>query len=308
MTGNDDIHPILSKIHETIGDLLLTVQEVKGEVQKVHTAITEAADSIRDAIHENIQAQAELKMMEHVVEVQSIVPQIEAENERIGIEEQELDESLDRIAERYERKHEELDEKAASRIRDLGSHIFEVDEREFEDGIESPFTEHVTTAWTSLQAHNVAVEEDRREQVEGRTGDVVADIHEFVQRQEDLVDRIENVRADVGDATSESRRVQLPYYAVTVERGGATETHVVGPSIVEADDDGNAGLRALPGMDDLVSRTELNRARTQALTGGSVRQALAARNVTDDRPLVSYGSAVEGAIPGQIDVAVEGGD
>lgn len=307
MAGNDDLHPILSKIHETLGDILKSTQRLRGEVEKVHTAITEGVDSIRDAIHENIQAQAELKMMERVVEVRSILPQIEAENERIEVEQAELDTQLERIAERYEEKHGELDEKAANRIRDLGSHIFEIDEREFEEGIEEPFAEHVTTAWMSLRSHNDAIGRDRRDRVESTTGDVVTDVHDFVGRQKDLVDRIESVRADLGAPVTEPRRFQLPYYTVTVEVDGATRHHVVGPSVVSTDGETGVALDSLPGVEELISRTELNRTRTETLDGGRVRESLEPR-FADDPPLVSYGGGVEAAVPDHLDVTVEGGD
>ena len=306
MAGNDDLHPILSKIHETLGDVLKSIQRLQGEVEKVRTAITEAAESVRDAIHENIQAQAELKMMERVVEVRSILPRIEAENERIGIEQEELDGQLQRIAERYEEKHDELDEKAASRIRDLGSHIFAIDEQEFQAGIESPFAEHVTTAWMSLRTHNDAVGRDRRERVESTTGDVVTDVHDFVQQQNELVERIESVRTEAIDSVSEPRRLQLPYYTVTVESNGGTRQHVVGPSVVSGDASG-VELEPLPGMDDLLSRTALNGPRTETLDGATIRETLRGR--TDSGPpLVSYTRAVEGALPDRVEVTVEGGE
>lgn len=305
MAGNDDLHPILSNIHETIGDVLKAVQRVKGEVEKVHESVTEAAETIRDAIHESIQAQAELKMMEHVVEVRSILPQIEAENERIDVEQEELDTQLDRIADRYERKHEELDETAADRIRNLGSHIFEIDEEQFEDGIESPFAEHVTTAWMALQAHNDAVERDRRDQVESTTGEVVSEIHEFVQQQNDLVDRIENVRTDVAEPVTEPKTLQLPYYTIEVEVGGTKRTHVVGPSVVDQSSSGT--LRSLPGVDELVSGTAVDRTRTETLDSGTLRSEVEAA-VDDGPPLVSYSGAVESAMPDGLEVAVEGGD
>lgn len=308
MAGNDDLHPILGNIHETLGDVLKSIQRLRGEVEKVHTAVTEAAESIRDAIHENIQAQAELKMMERVVEVRSILPQIEAENERIEIEQEELDRQLDRIAERYEEKHDELDEKAARRIRDLGSHIFEIDEEQFESGIEAPFAEHVTTAWMSLQSHNDVVGRTRRERVESTTGDVVTDVHDFVRQQNELVERIEDTRADLGRSVTEPRRLQLPYYTVTVEVDGRTRRHVVGPSSVMTGEDGGVTLQPLPGVDDLFSDPiELGNTRTESLDRTAVRETLAAR-LDDGPPLVSYAAAVEGALPERVEVAVEGGD
>jgi uncharacterized protein YoxC len=307
MAGNDDLHPILSKIHRTIGDVLKEVQKIKGEVEKIREAVTRGFETVREAIHESIQAQAELKMMEQVAQVREIRPQIRAEHEHIEHEREELDRQLERIADRYDRKHEELDEKAARRVRDLGSHIFEIDEEEFEEGIEAPFAEHVTTVWGALQAQNETVKRDRREQVESTAGDLVGEIREFVDRQHELVDRIQGVRTDVA-SPSEPTTLQVPYYVVTVESGGTTERHVVTPSRI---DDGNGAanvsLQSLPGMERLVSPTELNDPTRAALDSGAVKRSIEPY-LRDDPPLVSYGRAIDGALPDRVEVAMEGGE
>lgn len=307
MAGNDDLHPILSKIHRTIGDVLKEVQKIKGEVEKTREAVTKGFETVREAIHENIQAQAELKMMERVAEVREIKPQIEAEHEHIEHEQEELDRQLDRIAERYGRKHEELDEKAARRIRDLGSHIFRIDEEEFEDGIEKPFAEHVTTVWRALQAQNETVNRDRREEIELTAGETVEDIHEFVDRQRELVDRIRNVRTDIG-RPAESATIQVPYYVVTVESNGTTERHVVPPSRIDGGDGPAAvSLRSLPGMGRVVSPSSLQDPTKRALDRESVRQSLEPY-LQDAPPLLSYGTAVDSSLPERIEVAMEGGE
>lgn len=59
-------------------------------------------------MYDSIEAQAELKLMERLAEVQSLPPQIEAEQERIIKEREEIDEKLNGIFQRYERKHAEL--------------------------------------------------------------------------------------------------------------------------------------------------------------------------------------------------------
>lgn len=307
MAGNDDLHPILKRIHQTLGDILTSVKEIRGDVKKVYTAVTEGAEAIVDAVHDSIQAQAEMKMMERVAEVREIRPQITAEQERIESEQEELNRQLDRIAERYERKHNELDEKAASRIRDVGAHIFELDEEQFEDGIEQPFTEHVTATWQTLQSQNEAVREQRRDRVESTTGEVVGKIHEFVDHQNELVNRIERTRTKFDRSLSDPVTMQVPYYVVTVERDGKTEQRVIRPSQV-ADNDGpvSASLQSLPGMDRLVSHTGFNRGQVESLDGDAVRNQLD-QYISRDKPLLSYGGLIEDTVDDEGEIAVEGG-
>ena len=305
MAGNDDLHPILRSIHETLGDILKQIRSVRGEIGKVRTAITEGVENIRDAIHESIQAQAELKMMERVVEVRSILPQIEAEKERVETEQEELDEQIRRIAERYSEKHEELDEKAANRVRNLGSHIFEIDEEEFEEGIESPFAEHVTTAWSSLQLHNDTIGQNRRDRVKSTAGDVVTEVHDFVRRQEELVDRIDDVRTDIGEDIAEPSRMQVPYYTVTIETDEGTRNHGVVPSeVTTRGEGGNVALDPLPGVEELVSRTELKQTKTETIDKSYLRNEVS-RWVDDDPPLVSYEDGLDMAVPDDLTIAME---
>jgi len=306
MAGNDDLHPILSSIHETLGGILKQIRSVKGEVKKVRTAITEGVESIRDAIHENIQAQAELKMMERMVEVQSLLPQIEAEKERVETEQEELDKQIQRIAERYQEKHDELDEKAASRVRDLGSHIFEIDEEEFEEGIESPFAEHVTTAWSSLQVHNDTIGQNRRDRIESTAGDVVTDIHDFVRQQQYLLDQIDDVRTDIGESIAEPRRIQVPYYTVSVETDQWTRDHVIGPSEVAAGGENEGvALEPLPGVDELVSETGLKQSKTETVDKSRIRSEMR-KWIDDDRPIVSYEESLDMAVSDDLTITLEG--
>lgn len=307
MAGNDDLHPILSNIHSTLGDVLKSIKKVRSEVKKVKEAVTEGTERIIKAIDDSVRAQAEMKMMERVAEVREIKPQITAEQERVMTEQDELDRQLQRIAERYERKHEELDEKAANRIRDLGSHIFEIDEDEFENGIEEPFVDHVTTAWRTLQAQNDTVGRQRRERVESKTGEIVTEIHDFVDQQNELVDRIRRTRTELERSLSEPRTIQIPYYVVTVERDGQTEQHVVAPSRTEsADGPVSVSLESLPGMDRLASRTDLDHTQIEAVNGHTVGQELD-QYIDDDRPLLSYDGLVEETVGDQVEIAIEGG-
>lgn len=308
--ANEDLHPILKKIHKTIGTVAKKIDKLTGEVKKIRTALTEQTETLVDAINDNAQAQMEMKMMEHVVEVQSLLPQIDAERERIEIEQEELDRQLERIADRYEEKHDELDEKAAKRIRDVGAHIFEIDEKEFEEGIETPFVEHVTSAWQSLQVQNDEYGRRRRERVESTAGEVVSDIHNFVDQQEKLVDRIRETRTDAMASVAEPTSIQVPYYVVTTETDGQTERNVVVPSQV-ASTDGHctASLEPLPGMERLISPTELDGVQTSAVQGETIRKAIdpyiQETGIQGSVPSTSYRNAVDSAVSDQLEVAVE---
>lgn len=305
--GNDDLHPILSAIHETVGEILEEVQTVRGEAVKLREAVVEGIEAIQDAIHDSVQAQAELQMMEHVAEVEAIEPQITAEQERIEAEEAELDDRLEQIAERYERRHAELDETAAERVRDLGSHIFEIDEEQFETGIEDPFTDHVTTTWASLQAHNAEVAAERQEAVELATGDVVESVHGFVDQQRQLLDRIAAHRTDLEVDGAAPTQVQVPYYVVEVAVDGRTEEHVVTPSSL-TDGDGATGveLEPLAGIADAIEPTELAAPDREQMAAGSVLDAAAGYR-EDAPPLLSYGDELAKAIADPVAVVDEGG-
>jgi len=256
--ANDDLHKPLKAINQTIARLREDVQSLTGEVKKIRDAVVEAAESIQDAIHENIQAQAELKLMEHVMEVKSVKPQIEAEHEQIRTERAELDERLESINERYAEKHRELDETARERVRDLGSHIFEIDEAEFEDGIERPFTEQVTGAWGFLQEHNETVGDERTTAVRETTGETVQAINDYIDRQERLLDRIDDHRLDADSyalPSDEATTLQAPYYVVTYEQDGVRTRQTVVPSQLSADgtDWCSAALEPLDGAEELMS-------------------------------------------------------
>lgn len=313
MAGNDDLHKPLKAINQTLGRIRENIDRLIGEVEKVHTAITDGVETIRDAIQESIQAQAELKLMEHVMEAKSVKPQIDAEHDQIETEREELDERLESIDDRYQRKHEELDEKAADRVRDLGSHIFAVQEDQFEDGIEMPFTEGVTTTWQTLQSHNDDVREERREQVQGTVGNVVQTIHDFIDRQSELVEDIDSHRIDearIDQTVRESGRLQVPYYVVEYEEDGVAKSQLVAPSHVTSAEDGewsSVQLSSISGASDLLDGVgtprdghpdpTASRDITRNLEAYSASSALGP----------SYVDAVESALPDEVPVTVEGG-
>lgn len=313
MAGNDDLHPLLKSINKSISKLITEVQTVASEVRKVQEVLQKGFESVRDAIHENIQAQAELKVMEHVMEVRSVIPQIEAEHEQIQTEQSELDERLDNIDDRYQSKHDELDEKASDRVRDLGSHIFEIDEEQFEAGIEQPFTEQVTTTWKHLRAHNDRVRKERGDHLQGTADDVTRTIQDFVERQDALVDAIDNHRLDVDSVPSDGgvERLQVPYYVVEYERDGVTDRQVVVPSRVSMTKDGwcSAELTAIEGAESLLADADgPATGRRQTVSTSVITDVLA--EYGEESPLgLSYAAEVEKTLPDDdLPVRVEGGD
>jgi prefoldin subunit 5 len=311
----EDLHEPLRSVNKAIARLREDVATLTGEVKKIPEAITQAANTIRDAIQENIQAQAELKLMEHVMEVRSVKPQIEAERDQIETERAELDERLESIGDRYREQQAELDEKASERVRELGSHIFEIDEREFEDGIEDPFTGQVTAAWQSLQAHNASVGEERTSAVRERTGEVVQTIHDYVDRQEQLVESIREHRLDEDDLpvdTGDAEPLQVPYYVVEYEVDGVTKRQTVVPSRLDTEGTEWCGVSTTPidGAEDLVGgATPSADGATAMLRGETLRRSL--EDYGDSSPLgLSYLDAVEAALPddGDVPVTLQGGD
>lgn len=315
--ANDDLHKPLKAINKTIAKLREDVQTLTGEVKKIVTVVEEAAETIRDAIQENIRAQAELKLMEHVMEVRSVKPQITAEHEQIRTERKELDERLDAIGERYEQKHEELDEKARKRIRNLGEHIFEIDEQQFEAGIEEPFVEQVTTTWKTLRSHNDVVREERSSKVQETVGEAVQTIHDFIDRQDALVERIQGHRLDPTETPLPEDRtdqLQVPYYVVEYERDGVTQQEVIVPSKLSTDTDSEwsgVSLDPITGAENLlggVSGVD-NPARTESFSASTLETSL--EEYGESSILApNYGAAAAQITPEKdsIPIQIEGGE
>lgn len=313
--ASEDLHKPLKAINKSIAKLREDVQTLTGEVRKIPEAITEATTTIRDAIQENIQAQAELKLMDHVMEVRSVKPQIEAERDQIETEREELDERVESIGDRYQKKQAELDETAAERIRNLGEYIFEIDEEEFEAGIEDPFTDQVTAAWQSLQAHNADVAESRTNTVRETAGEVVQTIHDYVDRQEQLLDEIRNHRLDdeslalSTDASAES--LQVPYYVIEYEVDGITEQQVVVPSRLssEGSDWCQVSTSPIDGAEAILPEAgDFPTDKTEQLDEATLRRSLDSYAESSLLGL-SYVDATAEAVPaeGHVPVEIEGG-
>lgn len=317
MAGNDDLHPLLKNINKTISKLREDVQKLTGEVKKIPEILEQGFKQVRDAIHENIQAQAELKMMEHMTEVSTVKPQIEAEHEQIEEVEQELDDRLENIGDRYEKKHTELDQKAAERIRDLGSHIFAIEEEQFEDGIEEPFTTQVTPVWQNLQTHNAQVHAERQSHVVEKTDTLAEKIDSFLRRKEELVTQIDDHLLDQNAVPSEIHdptEIQLPYYVVSYEYDGVSEQLIVPPSEVTHLEEGESwssvALDEISGTEKLTSPhrdVDPETVTTDRLNQQTILAALDQYS-TESRLGPSYSDAAAETLPDGVEIAIEGGD
>lgn len=317
MAGSDDLHPLLKNINKSIAKLREDVQTLTGEVKKIPRLLQEGFEDLRDAIHENIRAQAELKVMEHMMKVSATKPQIEAEHEQIRNIRTELEERLENISQRYEQKHEELNETAKQRVRELGSHIFAIEEEQFEEGIEEPFTTQVTPVWRDLQAHNQQVNQERETRVVGTTETTIGEINAFLDRKEQLITQIDDHLLEpdaVPVQTDRPIQVQLPYYVVEYEFEGVSERIVVPPSeirSVKSDDEWCAAtLSPVQGTESLI--TEQADVDAATATQATVdRQAVADeldKYANRDQLGISYTDAVLDAIPRGTKITIEGGD
>lgn len=324
VAGNDDLHPLVKRLHQTVSRIREDVQTATGELEKIRELVQRGFETVRDAIQESIQAQAELKLMEHVMEAKAVNPQIEAEYDQIETERAELEERLDAVGERYQRKHEDLDETAQERIRELGSHIFELQEEQFEEGVEEPFTGLVTTTWSGMQAANEEVREERTEKVTGVVGEAVQAIHDFVDRQRELLARIDDRRlADdehallqqasesSSDEDGDVERFQVPYYVVEYEEAGVSKREVVAPSNVTSASGSewcSVGLSSIEGAADLVDGHVPSDGRTETMRPRDV-QRVGSEGGDSSVLGFSYADALDASMPDEaLSVTVEGGE
>lgn len=303
-----ELKPAINTLVEVIGRVEDQLTEIKGKLHGIQEAITEGFEKLLDAIQENTRAQAELKLLDHMADVHRVEPRIKAEQQRIEREKQDLDERLSRIAERYASRHEELNEKASERIRDLGEHIFEIEEDEYEAEVEHRLTEHVTDTWSDLATHNELTREGRSDQLQRAAEEASAAVNAFLGRRERLLSDIESCRTNVavGDQAS---RIQVPFYVVRIERDGVSERVVVPPARLSAENNDwhSATLEELPGFraqaeqlstrDVPMERTDRDGATLAAEAGAFGTERLFG--------LVSYTDEFRKAVPEQVPVYEE---
>jgi hypothetical protein len=322
--GNDDLHDFFEALLRGVRDLEERLQEAKGELRKIREAVVNGFSNLQDAIYDSIEAQAELKMMDHMMEARAIKPQIDAERERLEREQSELDERLAEIDERFERRHDELEAKAVERIRNLGEHIFDIRESQFEDSIERPFVSHVTPAWRDLSVHNERIGTKRQKRIQSVTDETVQEIQAFIDRQEALLEEIDRNRHDddrlrVTDDGIE--RIQIPYYSVHYrDKNSGTETEsteIVAPSVQTrasgislSSEWVSTKLEPIEGADQLVSddqKTVDDPADVKTVSAEKITRTLADDSSTAGSlvPGLSYTDLVADTIDGGVRVQSE---
>lgn len=310
--ANDDLRPLFKDLSGKLKRLRKDIKELVGEVTKLRKTNEEGFDAVQGEIAQNTQAQAELKLMEHMSEVQSIKPQIRAEQTQIEEEKAELDSTLRAIGERYREKHDDLDRTAEEQVRDLGEHIFEIEESEFTAGVEEPFVDHVTTTWHDLQAHNEQAQQERASRLRSAYADAQEAIDGFVDRRDDLLSRIDSHRTDVFADRSEPDQIQVPFYVVTVERDGVEERTVVVPSELRETGDGwyGAELADLDGFREPMEYLAGHPPResfTRMQSASDLRGHVEEHGDSGVAGQLSFGDAFEKAMPDSVTVKKESG-
>lgn len=318
--ANEDLHEWFKALQKEIHSVHESIKTAIGEVEKVREAITSGVEEIVDAIYENARAQAEMKLLERMMEVKQLEPQLEAERKQIERERTELNDLLERIEERYERKHEELDETAAERVRELGSHIFPIQEDQFEAGIEDPFADQVTRGWQRLRTHNTAVRERRRSAVERQVDETIGAVESHVSQRENLRQAITDRRlpaAKLGVSTEGVTPVQVPHYVIEYTVDGTTQRELVVPGTVESrGGQSTVGVSSFPGVERLfdgsigpdrhTGKLEARTVSRQQIRASTVASELS--SYTDAGLGRSYTDLVADTIDGSVPVEREGGE
>lgn len=313
MASNNPLLPVVKDIQSKLKRIRSDVQEAIGELTSIRKTVEQGVDSILEAINDNIQAQAEMLIMEKVSEAQSISAQVDAEQDHVEMEKQDLDRKLDRISERYQSRHEDLDQKAASRVRDLGSHIFAIQEDEFEDGIETRFTDHVTGTWRDMEAYSTKVDRDRSARIESELAPTHDAISGFLERRRDLLDSIDDHLLINTTSLDQPKRIQVPFWIVTVERDGEQTEEIVVPSDLESDDDSwyTARLAERDGFREtfraVAERNAPETTRTERPTASDVADAVASHSRSRMAGLLGFHKTIRGALADDFAVEVEGG-
>jgi hypothetical protein len=221
-----------SPMIRVLGNLLSRVREAIdraiGELKKISEIIKEGFTKVIDAIHENIQAQAELQILSKMADVQSYETMIKAREIQIHEELEELDEKLKAIEERYNKVHAELDVEAQERIRELGHHIFEIMEDQFEKQVEQPLLRHVSDAWASLLAENDWISFDRMSRLEEVFKRTKENAEHILSSQKDLSEKLEGYI--YSHKLENAIPVHIPFWIIHTQQDGKINREIITPS------------------------------------------------------------------------------
>lgn len=312
--ASDDLHPILKDIQRKITNVREDLKTIVGKIEGVQETIQNGVEQILEAINDNIQAQAELKMMDKVARVRSIPAHIDAEHEQVEAEKRELEAKLSSIGERYEQRHRELDETATERIRDLGSHIFEIQEDEYEDNVEAPFHEHVSETWQRMQLDNAEIGRERIDRLEGELERTHESIDELLERRDRFLADIRDARARTDATIDAPSRVQVPFWTVTVERDGERHQLVYGPADLRTRDEewyqvGLAEREAFdPLVEDVAETPMPDSASTTALDRETVETVASQHVGADVAGRLDFADVLGETVGDGVRITVEGGE
>lgn len=305
------LHPLITDVQRKVGRIREDLKKIRAEIIKIRDLVERGFENVHDAIYDNIEAQAELKLMERMAEVRSLPPRIEAEQKRIEREKSENTEKLDTVSKRYQRRHDELDQKAAQRVRDLGEHIFTILEDEFEDDIESPFVDGVTPTWEEFKEHNTQVAIDRNSALWDSYENANGKIDQFLTNREGLINKIQAHRLDLNTTITEPATLQIPFWVVGIESEGKKETTIYGPSQLVQQDGGwfAAKLDEIESVDESLERQlrqPLDQAHQLSLSTSDLTKNIKPYANTRFGGVIGFEDEFEAAITNGTKIRVEG--
>lgn len=309
--ADDSLLPVLKAIQDTLKEIRADIKDAIRELRKIPKALQEGFTRVQEAVDENTQAQAELVLMEKIASVRTIPPQIEAEQERVADEKRELETKLDSISERFQGRHDELDETAAERIRNVGEHIFEIMEEEYETNIEQPFVDHVTSRWHEMQVVGQEIAAQRSDRLEAELRETEETIDDFMHRREALLSDINRHRAPVDIPSETAEPAQIPYWVVTVDDGEERRQELVLPGrLTESDDEWfGARVESLTGIEPIISQvTEATDPETSVATQATPEEISDAVSEYDRDRLAGqlrFGEELSTVFPESVDIEVE---
>ncbi|OKY77366.1 MAG: hypothetical protein BTN85_2016 [Candidatus Methanohalarchaeum thermophilum] len=309
MAKGNVLQPLIENISEKITDIKVSIKELLGEVKKVNKTVKKGINSLRNAIYENIEAQAEMKLMDHMAKIHGIRPQIEAENEQISMEKDELEDKLQKLTERYSRKQSELNKKAEKRIRELGEHIFEIQEEEYEDNIEISYTSNIFPIWEEIKEHNDFVSDHRHKSLENELDMTKEEIENFKDERPAVVEKIQKYKTDFPGKPTDEELVRIPYWVVEVKSGESIRKVIIDPSDLRTDDEklfkAEIESKGLKSYLKKLNKKEIETKVIKEISGSEIASNLNEFTKNQFGPIPNFAQALETTLKDNIKIKEE---
>ena len=155
---------------------------------------------------------------------------IEAREMQIPEEQQELEQRRAGIRDRYNQKHAELEDEARSRIRELGAHIFDIMENQFEMHVEQPLLSHVSNSWADLLKENERISIERRNRLEDKFKQTIENANSILNSEKELLNKIDRYLHE--SRTGGPMLIHIPFWVVTKKENDHTKKEIIPPSRV----------------------------------------------------------------------------